>query len=160
MTFPIRAALALALVSAMALPVRALPVMPFAGAADRDVVRDPYLSFAGSGSIVAVPFATGFTTFAPPVGGGFGGGGGGFGGGILPSPVVTSFSTSSVPLFIIPRPAPPVYFSLFNSQPQTNVVVGAVQVPDGGATVALLGVTLVALFLVRRSRAIVTFFRE
>ena len=165
---PFRALTVLAAISAIALSARALPVMPglvmpALGTPDRDVVRDPYSSFAGNmnRAIVAVPGANVMSSFSLPVGGGFGGGTVSptpFGIANISSPVRSGVPVS--PVFFSPPPPPPVYLALFTPPPQTNVTVGAVRVPEGGITVALLGASLVGMVVIRRSRIVSRWFKN
>ena len=166
MNAPIRAAVIFAVVSLMTLSARALPItassiMSSSNAADRDVVRNPYTGFALNRAPVSVSPSGNIPAFAPPallLGGGGGGG-------------ISPFSATSIAasgfvapprsyLYTAPAQSGGVYFALTNTTRQSNVVVGPVQVPVGGETLVLLGLSLIGLFLARRSHAIATLLRN
>jgi hypothetical protein len=156
--FPCRPAILLGAVLAIAAPTWALPVtlgnlLHATQPADRDVVRNPFGGISdifGQAVVNAVPGATGVVSSMLSGGGG---GGGGF------SVVgIGSFGTGLAPrAFSSVVPPPPqnggIYFALFNTPKQSNVTIGAVQVPEGGITLVLLGASLVGLFWLRRSKA-------
>ena len=142
-------ALFFAALSASALPLAPSLMAPGSmGVADRDIVRDPWGALAGA---LSAPMVIGGPTqvaFAP-VTTVLAGGGGGFGGG-YPTFNYT-MPRSLAPDFTTPRTGG-VFFALVNPAPQSNIVIGAVQVPDGGMSVAMLGATLLGLILLRRHR--------
>lgn len=149
MRLTLRAVLVIGLVSALSVPGRALPIMSDALAAslavvDREAVRNPYITFAGilnQSSVNAIPIGRSVVASGSAIGS-FGStfGGGGF----VPRtlPVVIS----------APPPSGGVYFSFSDARPQSNVIIGAVQVPEGGATLILFGTSVLALVLLRRKR--------
>jgi len=158
----------LGVVSAPALTSRALPITPPAltsslAAPDRDIVRNPYSGFAGSlnrAPVSVVPSAS-VPAFAPASAIFGSGGGGAFS---VPSfaPFPASIGSGFVPppasyLYTAPAQTGGVYFSLSNAPRQSNVTIGSVQVPEGGPTVVLLGLSLVGLALLGRSRAFTAF---
>ena len=167
MNAPIRAAVIFAVVSLMTLSARALPItassiMSSMNAAERDVVRNPYTGFALNRAPVSVSPSGNIPAFSPPallLGGGGGGG-------ISPFSATSIASSGFVApprsyLYTAPAQSGGVYFALTNTTTrQTNVVVGPVQVPDGGETLVLLGLSLIGLFLARRSHAIATLLRN
>lgn len=158
--------LTLAAATAMALPTS------LTGLADRDVVRNPYSLLSGvSGFVLASPnvgvvgpnlgLGVGFAPGLLLGGGGGGipssfgfasggsGGSGAFVGGGFSFPAASSsVNIPTVPPAILPMVSPP------SSQTRVTLLAlpvnGAVSVPDGGATVMLLGGSLLAVFLVRR----------
>jgi hypothetical protein len=152
MMHPIRPVILLGILFAASIPLRALPFST--GSVDRDIVRDPYSSFSlnlSKGPVIAVPSASAANF------------GSAFAGAIVPTPLgmpsfsnaasINGFLTSSMPFSFVPPPRnPPVYFALFDQPRQSNIQIGPLQVPDGGATMALLGASLLALFLYRRAR--------
>lgn len=160
MNISLRAAVTIGVLSLVALPVHALPITPqVAGAAmavaDRDSVRDPYNIFGSllnQAAVNAIPIARGLVTSSGIVGSGFGlSGFSGIGG----------FVPRVAPLFIsAPPPSGGVYFSFSNARPQSNVVIGAVQVPEGGITLILLGASLMVLVLIRHTRAIASWLKD
>jgi hypothetical protein len=155
--------------SSYGLPITAPALTSSLGSPDRDIVRDPYSGFAGTlnRAPVTVVSSARVPAFAPAssiFGGGGGGGGGSFGGTAFSTPSFAVFSGSNIigtgfvpppPSYLYTAPAQSggVYFSLFNTPAQSNVTIGAVQVPEGGASVLLLGLSLIGLALLRRSRA-------
>jgi hypothetical protein len=154
-----RAIILLGIVSALTLSSRALPIslstLPASmGSPDRDIVRDPYSGFAGSlnRAPVSVVANAAVPAFAP-ASAIFGGGGGG--GGIAPFSGSPGFRPPP-PSYLYTAPAQTggVYFSLSNAPRQSNVTIGVVQVSDGGPTVVLLGLSLIALGLLGRARAL------
>lgn len=150
--FP-QAAVMVGVVLMFAVPMRGLPVsseflVATLGVAARETVRDPYRGFIGLSDhgVTAVPIAQRLASTLPTIGA-FGGGGGfsGFSSGF-------SFVPSSAPAVIAPPPSGGVYFSLSNARPQSNVVIGAVQVPEGGVTAMLFSLSLAAVFFFHRRR--------
>ena len=171
----IRIAVVLGVVSATALSVSGLPlsaslVAPSVmAAADREVVRDAYNGLAGvlsQAGVTAVPVAR-LVSHSVPSAASFGGGG--FGPLGVASMVLPGFNSAFVGSatnaysFTTPKSGG-VYFSFSNAAPQSNVVIGAVQVPDAGVTALLLGVSLLMLLLshrlFRRSRLAVILVRH
>ena len=158
-----RAIILSGVVSALTLSARALPIttptLPSSiGAPDRDIVRNPFAGSLNRAPVSVVPSAP-VPAFAP-ASAIFGGGGGGGGGGPFSAPSFAPFSGSPgfVPppasyLYTAPAQSGGVYFSLSNAPRQSNVTIGVVQVPDGGPTVVLLGLSLIGLALLGRSRA-------
>ena len=160
MNISLRVAVTIGVLSLVALPAHALPITPHvAGAAmavaDRDSVRDPYNTFGSllnQVAVNAVPIARGLVTSSGVVGSAFG---------VSGLSGMAGFNPRVAPLFIsAPPPSGGVYFSFTNARPQSNVIIGAVQVPEGGITLILLGASLIALLLLRHTRALASWFKN
>lgn len=135
-----------------AVPMRGLPVpteflVSTLGVAARETVRDPYRGLIGLGDhgVTAVPIAQRLASTLPAVGAFGGFGFSGFSSGF-------SFVPRSAPAVIAPPPSGGVYFSLSNARPQSNVVIGVVQVPEGGVTAMLFSLSLAAVLFFHRLR--------
>ncbi|MGH7957350.1 MAG: hypothetical protein ACREH8_10095 [Opitutaceae bacterium] len=159
MHLPLRASIGLGLIFATAFPALGLPMAQTASTLlsalpDRDVVRNSYRAGMGAanlGSISAAHISPAVQLSIPPAT---------FGGYV--SSLGSSFASLGGLIGFAPRPSGifdivlprnfDVYFSFSSAPPrQSNVTIGAVQVPDGGVTVVLLGLSLLAMHLFRGS---------
>jgi hypothetical protein len=140
--------------------VRALPVtseflVSMLGAAGREAVRDPYRGFAGAGDhgVSANPIARSVGFALPTLG--FGGGGGGMSFGPIFGSSFPAVLPQVAPVSFSPPPrSGGVYFSFSDARPQqSNVVIGAVQVPEGGLTLLSFLLSLSGLVYFHRLRA-------
>jgi hypothetical protein len=159
MKIPLRIVLVLGLATATIVPLPALPITAeffpagIVALADREAVRNTYGALTGilqQVPVNAVPVAS----FAVPPGGG----GLTLFGTTFPSLGnlgLMSIAPRASPIPTVAPPHPGFYFALSDIPRQTNVVIGAIQVPDLGVTAWLFSASLFVLFLFGRMRSVV-----